>query len=444
VIGMRNQAAFFFILFAVFSASTRIAAQSGRKEAALTARDTRTASAIYEDANGYVARKFEEYERKRLPYDKQLEERTYRERKETAARSAEQLSMRSTLAGDDFYFLGMLYRLAENDDKAIDAFRRYLALPAAGGVSENAQLARREAISIATRKETFEDAEQFLADYKKGEPQRIEDRLRLEIELSTAYHKVRNLEKTLSHASEAFNAVKLFQPKDDLEQTQKRKLLIAIPQLLSQTYIEAERPDDAVNVLNETRRIALALPSAAVYRRALIGLLDMGRSYESIMPIDRKDAPTAAAPELVVKEWMDQAPVKLSELRGRVVLLDFWAHWCGPCIASFPRLSKWHEKYKDRGFVILGVTEYFGEGGGRSLTPAEELVYLRQFKKKHRLPYGFAIADSRVNDVSYDVSSLPSAFLIDRRGIVRFITIGGSATEGKALEAMIEKLLDEK
>jgi len=124
--------------------------------------------------------------------------------------------------------------------------------------------------------------------------------------------------------------------------------------------------------------------------------------------------------------------------------LDFWAHWCGPCIASFPRLTKWHEKYKDKGLIILGVTKYYGEGGGRSMKPEEELAYLRQFKKKYRLPYGFAISDTSDNDASYGVSSFPSAFLLDRKGIVRFITIGGSAVEGKALEEMIDKLLDEK
>jgi thiol-disulfide isomerase/thioredoxin len=170
----------------------------------------------------------------------------------------------------------------------------------------------------------------------------------------------------------------------------------------------------------------------------------MGRPYESIMPIDRADAPTTTAPELVVKEWMDQSPIKLSDLRGSVVLLDFWADWCGPCIASFPRLSKWQDKYKDKGLVILGVTQYFGEGDGRSMKPAEELSYLRLFKNRHRLLYGFAISDTEENNLSYGVSAFPSAFLLDRKGVVRFITIGGSAIEGKVMEEMIQKLLDEK
>lgn len=442
---MKRHFAILLLMFAAFScASIQISAQSGRKNAALTARDMRAASAIYEDANGYVERKFDEYAQKRVPYDKQLEERTYRERRETAARSAEQLSARTNLAGDDLYYLGLLYRLAENDDKALDAFRRYLAGVPASGEAEHAQLARIDAISIAARKKLFEEAEKFLAEYSKGEPQQIVERIRVEMELATAYHRENKLEQSLAHSSEAFKVVKLFEPKTEVEQKQKRLALGVIPQLVSQTYLELERTDEAVAVLNDARRLALAIPSASLYRKALVGLLDMGRPFESIKAIDRAEAPTTTAPELVVKEWMDRSPIKLSDLRGNVVLLDFWAHWCGPCIASFPRLSKWHEKYKDRGLVILGVTKYFGEGGGRSLKPEEELTYLRQFKKRHRLLYGFAISDTEDNDFSYGVSSFPSAFLLDRKGIVRFITIGGSAIEGKVMEEMIQKLLDEK
>lgn len=425
-------------------ASIQICAQSGRKESALTARDTRPAEALYEDANDYVNKKITEFERNHVPYDKQLEERTYREGREAAARNAELLSARSKLAGNDLYYLGLLYGLADNNDKAIDAFRRFVSVVPPGVEAEHVQLARLEIISIASRKQLFDEAEKALADYNINEPRTVDQRVGAEFELAAGYHKANKLEQTLIHAKEAFSTLKLFQPSNQVEQTQKRQALSIVPQLLARAYLELNRNDDAIAVLNELRSLALALPSAALYRKALTGLLDVGKSFETIKPIDSSDAPKTNPPELVVKEWMDQSPVKLSDLRGRVVLLDFWAHWCGPCIATFPRLSKWHDKYKERGLVILGVTRYFGEGDGRRMKPAEELSFLKQFKKRHRLSYGFAISDSSDNDSNYDVSSFPSAFLIDRKGIVRFITIGGSAIEGAALEKLIQVLLDEK
>jgi thiol-disulfide isomerase/thioredoxin len=149
-------------------------------------------------------------------------------------------------------------------------------------------------------------------------------------------------------------------------------------------------------------------------------------------------------PELIGKEWIEQQPVKLKDLRGKVVLLDFWAPWCGPCRYTLPNFARWQNTFKSKGLVILGLTQYYGHGGGRQLTESEELVYLREFKKRNALPYGFLVADSDMNDFNYGVFSIPTSFLIDRKGVVRYISVGASEEEVANLGEMVRTLLDEK
>jgi thiol-disulfide isomerase/thioredoxin len=420
-------------------------AQSGRKSspAVPVTIDTRPASVLYEEASGYVRQKVAEYQRNHVPIDRQLSDQTVREQSEVAARHAQQLSTRTNLVIEDYYFLGLLYGLADEDQKALEAYQRFLT-DAKDAKSERLQLARLAVIPILSRIGLTDDAEKYLGQYLKSEPQRIEQRLRAETEIAASYRALSKRELALGHAQEAFKAVKAYQPKTAAERVERRQAFLVVSQLLSGLYRDLERKDEAAAVLNDVRRIALELPSSNLYRKALTGLLDLGIPFEAIKPIEAADAPSTPAPDLNVKEWLDQPTVRLADLRGKVVLLDYWAHWCGPCIKTFPYLSKWHQAYAGKGLVVIGVTKYYGQAGGRPLNQTEEFGYLQQFKRKFKLPYGFAIADNDENDIAYGVGSYPSTFLLDRKGRVRFITIGSSKAESEVLEKMIEAVLQEK
>ena len=89
------------------------------------------------------------------------------------------------------------------------------------------------------------------------------------------------------------------------------------------------------------------------------------------------------------------------------------------------------------------MTDFEGQKEGKQMNNAQEINYLRDFKKKFNLPYGFAVADSSENDLNYGVSSIPTTFLIDRRGVVRFISVGAGDEEVAALGKMIKKLIEE-
>jgi thiol-disulfide isomerase/thioredoxin len=257
--------------------------------------------------------------------------------------------------------------------------------------------------------------------------------------------KAKDYPRMAVHAQQMAKIARMVVPNQGINSLRRDDMLFKAASFLSDAYVNTNRKAEAISAVQDLRKLALSLPSGNLLRLANIRLngLDRAIDLRAVFSEVPKDEPSKL-PEIVAAQWIDQTPVKLSELRGHVVLLDFWATWCGPCRYTFPRLQQWHQAYKDKGLVILGMTNYFGEADGHKATRGEELVYLRSFKKQNRLPYGFAIADSSVNDMNYGVFSIPMSFLIDRQGRMRYISMGASAEEIAALGKMIDKVMAEE
>ncbi len=122
-------------------------------------------------------------------------------------------------------------------------------------------------------------------------------------------------------------------------------------------------------------------------------------------------APNSRAPDFTLHA-ADGRNVRLDELRGQVVLVNFWATWCGPCREEMPRLNQLYEKFHKSGFVLLGVN--IDDDPNTALTTANKLgvsfpVLLDTDKKVSKL---------------YDLSTMPSTVVIDRDGKVRFLHRG--------------------
>lgn len=400
--------------------------------------DSRTAAQLFEDADTYAQKKFADFEKRKMPYDQRLEEKINQEQRDLAGRHATVLAARK-LESKDVYYLGLLYNLAKNFDAALEAMRRFLTEDKSA-TGEPAQNARALIAIQASKKGLLPEAEIRLAEYAQNQPQVVEDRYVLENWMVSGYFKNKDYEHALPHAQELWKVAKSAAVK---KRTFARdSMLNDAVTLLSETDLKLTKRAEAVAVVQELRALALKFPSGNLYKMAMRRLVQVDPTID---PFKLPDTATEAValPELLVEEWIDQKPAKLSDLRGQVVLLDFWAPWCGPCRVTFPRLQRWHESYKAKGLVILGVTNFYGRVEGKNLTPAQELDYLRSFKKTFRLPYGFAVAASEENDRNYAVASIPTTFLIDRRGVVRFISTGSGDLENAALNSMIKKLIDE-
>jgi peroxiredoxin len=141
-------------------------------------------------------------------------------------------------------------------------------------------------------------------------------------------------------------------------------------------------------------------------------------------------APTAPAPDFTLRT-LDGQKLRLGEQRGRVVLVNFWATWCGPCRQEMPHLNKLYEKYKSSGFVLLGVN--VDDDTRQAAGVADKLGV-----KFPVLPD----ADKRVSR-QYDLSAMPSTVLIDRDGKVRYLHRGYQSGYEDTYDKQIRELLKE-
>lgn len=404
--------------------------------------DTRTAQALYEDANGYLGRRYQEFNKQKVPYDPKLEAQTKKEQKELAIKNAAILQARAPLAGEDVYFLGLLQHLVSNGDAALASMRAFLKDDPDG---QKAQTARNVVVLYATRKDLIPEANAAVEAYARHQPQNADDRYRMELLIADAYMRAKDWAGMAAHAKQMMAASKLFIESNKEEVFRRDEMLLKSAAVLGDAYLKSNQKALALATFVDLRRLAIHLPSASLYRDATARVLRLDPTFDDEQLFDSSFAASKnPLPELVANEWIEQQPVKLSELRGKVVLLDFWAPWCGPCRYTLPNLSKWQTEFKNKGLVVLGVTKYYGHADQKPVTPPEESVYLKDFRKRNRLPYGFLVSNSDKNEFNYGVFSIPTSYLIDRKGVVRYISFGASEEEIELLGDLIKKLIDEK
>jgi thiol-disulfide isomerase/thioredoxin len=145
-----------------------------------------------------------------------------------------------------------------------------------------------------------------------------------------------------------------------------------------------------------------------------------------------------SAPALSVKTWINAGPVALEELRGRVILLEFWATWCKPCQEMFPKLKKLHEQTGRRGLEIIALTRHYMAYGGTEESMQGELQLMRAMVSEHDLGFPVGVAPDEGMQTMYGANGLPTCILIDRNGVVRY-----AGPEDSGFDAALEQCLNE-
>lgn len=140
------------------------------------------------------------------------------------------------------------------------------------------------------------------------------------------------------------------------------------------------------------------------------------------------------------QDGIDGNEVNTRNMTGKVILLDFWGSWCVPCRMSHPELKTIYERYRGRGFEIVGISN---ESVAGAKSKAEQTERWKKAVVEDAIPWKQVLYDPAINDIvkTYDINGYPTKILVDAQGKIVLRLLGISERNSKALEAKLQELL---
>ncbi len=162
---------------------------------------------------------------------------------------------------------------------------------------------------------------------------------------------------------------------------------------------------------------------------AIFGMISAGFYFSSL-----SFAKNVPAPEIISPTWINSEPLKLENLRGKVVIVEFWTFGCWNCRNIEPYVKEWHQKYAKKGLVVIAVHS-------PEFSYEKEVPQVKTYVQKNNIPYAVPIDNEFRNWRRYKNRYWPTLYVIDKKGTIQYTRIGEGGYE--QTEQTIQRLLAE-
>lgn len=162
---------------------------------------------------------------------------------------------------------------------------------------------------------------------------------------------------------------------------------------------------------------------------AILGMTSVLFYFDSI-----SFAASVQAPEILSSTWINSEPLKMEDLRGKVVMVEFWTFGCWNCRNIEPYVKEWHQKYSKDGLVVIAVHS-------PEFSYEKEIDKVKTYVQENNIPYAVPIDNEFRNWRQYRNRYWPTLYLIDKRGTIQYTRIGEG--EYEQTEQTIQRLLAE-